>query len=246
MNHDQRIAIAENVSRKILERYKDDVLCIAIYGSTAKGTDMADSDIDMLVVSKTRSSWGAYHLKGVMLWLAFKSIEQFNSEFYNVGDTWPYEVGQMMYAKILYQHGNFIGDMKERIAKLDASLFLKPAEQHLNESEEIMVKLVHASQSRDVAAVRYWVPLFLEHTNLLIALLNRSWFTYNAFMNIINVGEFKEVPKGYADWARMMLSINDSNTMGDLARDIWEGCRRLAEKHGIKPKHYQNETDIEL
>lgn len=246
MDHERRMEIAGNVANILRRRYGPSLLYVSVYGSTAKGTDRPDSDIDMLAITEKDNMWRDYHLKDVTLWITVKSMDRFNEQLYKVDYNWPYEVGQMMYAKVLYERDGFTREMVDRVSKLDKRLFMEPAEQHMHEAEEIMRKLVHSSQEKDIAAVRYWIPLFIEHTNMLIALLNRGWFTYSGVNNIMNVQDFREAPHGYVDLVRSLLVINDPQEVANISRDIYGACRKFAERSGIRIKRYSNEEELDI
>ncbi len=48
--HEQRIEIANRLCKLILEKYRERVLAVCVYGSTAKKLDWPYSDLEMFVV----------------------------------------------------------------------------------------------------------------------------------------------------------------------------------------------------
>jgi predicted nucleotidyltransferase len=51
MTHEDRLAVARDLAGRILEKYGDAVLGVAIYGSVARNADTQHSDLEMLVAT---------------------------------------------------------------------------------------------------------------------------------------------------------------------------------------------------
>src|SRR3990172_11166526 len=49
-SHEERLAIADAISRRVHQAFSEKLLAIGIYGSTARGDDGPYSDLEMLVV----------------------------------------------------------------------------------------------------------------------------------------------------------------------------------------------------
>lgn len=50
MNHRQRVDACREVSSRLLQRFPDDIIATAVFGSVARGEDLEHSDIDMQVL----------------------------------------------------------------------------------------------------------------------------------------------------------------------------------------------------
>ncbi len=67
MTHEERVTIAEELARRIVQTYGDAVLAVFITSSTAKGLDRPHSDLELTAVLRTADLLAMVAARGVSL-----------------------------------------------------------------------------------------------------------------------------------------------------------------------------------
>ncbi len=244
MEHSERIKIAKAAANKIVSKYKKDIIYICIYGSTARSEDVKNSDIELIVVSKTKDSWKPYPLKDVNLWVAFKTKKQLYSELSHPGWGWLYRAGQVLYGITLYDEDKLLEKIRHRIAMLEGTKFKDAAKDQFQDSIEFKDKIADAVDMSSIEKARLYIPALLDACNAVIFLVNKKPFPGNYLVNINSVRRLKLAPPGYSELALAMLRANTIKEVGSLNEKIWSAYSRFANKNGIKTKRYGTVAEV--
>ena len=106
MNHAQRIALANDLTQRILARYGAEVLGVAIYGSVARGDDSEYSDLEIKVVTSNavaESDVEYVHSSGAKVEINYEPEDTYLHNAGSVGDHWWHSAGQYHGQLIIYQ-----------------------------------------------------------------------------------------------------------------------------------------------
>lgn len=80
-----RYDIADEIFNKLLGKYGNNLISFAIEGSTAKGIDYPESDLELRIVVQGRDSgWYAFFYKGMFVGISFNSLEKIHSKAENI------------------------------------------------------------------------------------------------------------------------------------------------------------------
>jgi len=121
MNHEERMELANQAAKKLLEKYKSEIIYIGLYGSTARNEDEQHSDVDMIVITKNKSGLQYYPLKDIFLYFGFKMLNETDNIIKNIKGSWPVEAGQIMSSIPLFDRDGLIDKYRKYIETLSES-----------------------------------------------------------------------------------------------------------------------------
>ena len=103
MNHKQRIRLANGITEMFLEKYKNEILLGGIYGSTARGTDIECSDLEMFFVvengSKAKSFRFAY--ESIPIDVEVRNVADVEKDITKIELDWPLKMGKLFNLKVV-------------------------------------------------------------------------------------------------------------------------------------------------
>ncbi|MFS1519610.1 hypothetical protein V1503_24595 [Bacillus sp. SCS-151] len=102
-----RFQIAEEINNELLKKYKDNLISVAIEGSTAKGMDCPESDLELRVIVVGRESgWYPFFYKGMFVGISFSTIDKMKSKAKNIDYEWSVKSDSLFTCKIIYDPTN--------------------------------------------------------------------------------------------------------------------------------------------
>lgn len=92
-SHQQRMSVADRLSKLILEKYGERILAVCIYGSTAKNLDRPYSDLEMFVVVKDglEIPTSKYLHRGLIIGIEFTPESELLKAASRMRWSWPWE-----------------------------------------------------------------------------------------------------------------------------------------------------------
>ncbi|MFG6494717.1 hypothetical protein P8610_05120 [Fictibacillus sp. UD] len=104
-----RYDLAIEILDELKKKYKDDLISVVIEGSTAKGTDCPESDLEMRVVVNGRDSgWYSFFYKGMFAGISFNSLDKIHSKSTNIDYEWCVKSDVLFTCKILMIQQTFM------------------------------------------------------------------------------------------------------------------------------------------
>jgi hypothetical protein len=102
MNHEERVNLASNITSKFLTKYREDILLGGIYGSTAKGTDIEYSDLEMFFIVKDDSIAKTFEFafKGTPVHVEVRKLSKLERDITEIDIEWPLKMGRLFNMKI--------------------------------------------------------------------------------------------------------------------------------------------------
>jgi kanamycin nucleotidyltransferase len=216
-----RYNIANDILNELMNKYKDNLISVAVEGSTAKGMDRPESDLELRVVVKSRDSeWYPFFYKGMFVGISFNTIEKIQSKAANIDYEWCVKGDALFTCKILYDPTNLYESLRERAKTAENhtefDILVKDAladmYEHvykiyaLNETDTILA----AHEARQVA---YWATMC-------VGLKNRHKFLSSRTMYDESFN-FKSLPSNFEMKIKGLLSLHTDvkslkNDVGDL------------------------------
>lgn len=245
MNHEERIELANQAAKKLLEKYKGEIIYIGLYGSTARNEDKPHSDVELIVVTKNKSGLQYYPLKDVLLFLEFKTFKEATDIICNIKESWPTEAGQIFSSTPIYDKHKLLKKINKNNGTLKYSDFMKAAEKVLIWNVEYVGKFKNAYESDSFEKMREAVLSdFSLMLNWFVALVNRRYVTRNGFGMLKDIETFEKLPKDYIKLSLNFWRNNDLEEIYKAALQLWKNCLEFAEKENIRIKTYNSIEEI--
>ena len=184
MTHEERLAIAGEISGLILGAYGDEVLAVYITSSTAKGLDRAHSDLELSAVVRDGVEIEAksYVYRGILIEIDYPQESKLLRAARRVTYKWPIEADGYRSRLVLFEREGWLRHLDQAVAESDA-LDTRPA-LHLATTSliENRDKLRNARLADDVMDVRvngFWTAYAAA---ILVLLLNRRYMITSSWL----------------------------------------------------------------
>jgi hypothetical protein len=247
VNHAERWQLAQNLCDRLVARYPGEILIGGVYGSAARGTDTAWSDLEMFFVVQDGSQIKRQHLLYRGIAVGYQAIQQRELEaiLTTPSNEWPYHMGMLSVLHVLHgdpaliqawlRMGQMVPEERFRAA-LEAAL---PA--LVVESYGRIHSCRERGNLRDVGIAA--IEVLLE-MNQALCLLNRRWVTHDYYQGLVDAFSFPKLPEGYAKLVPALWSAREIEEIVPLAEQLMAGYWRLLADEGIKVTDYHSIDDI--
>lgn len=107
----ERWDIAYEILEKLKDTYKDELLSVAVEGSTAKGLDHPQSDLEFRVVLRRENyhRGHAFFYKGMFVGISYNSIDYIEEKAGEMDYEWPVKGDAVASSKVLYDPHDLYG-----------------------------------------------------------------------------------------------------------------------------------------
>ena len=241
--HEERVEIAQRISSLLLDKYKDSVLAVFIYASTAKKLDRPYSDLEIAAVMRdgidipTKS----YLYKGLLIETYYPQESNLLKEARKVGQNWPIEADQYRNRKVLFERDGWARRLEEAVEeseKADFSTALHHSTMAVLESLASLRNAALTGNSLDAKTRGFW---FAYDAARLLLLLNRryvittSWFWKQTF-------ECSDKPRDFESLVRTIAGFDrheSVETTSQAAEQLWDELLDMVESRGVNVESSQ-------
>ncbi len=238
MTHEDRLAVARDLAQRILKKYGDAVLGIAIYGSVARGADTPYSDIELKVIttdSVDEHDVEYVHSSGMKVEINYEQAEKYLYRAGGVDTDWPIWAGQYRQQLVLFERENFFAQAQRAVEGLKAKDFRAAQAQLIAEDlYELVQKIRGAWEHHREENLRWWAGRFLWFSIMWLGLANRKHFASGGTV-WEEVRRFSILPKNFENQLRVLAGFKPSSA-GEIYRAVeglWAEIQRLADEQGV-------------
>jgi predicted nucleotidyltransferase len=245
MNHKTRIAIAERLKQKILRRYGDNVLGIAIYGSVAKNEDHRYSDLEMYVITKRKleKRESRYVYRGMPVEISYIPEREMLRRARRVSPDWPLVHDFYCSYLILHEKDAWFTKLERAVLAQDPEGFKKSIKKSLVWLNELVGK-IKSAYFHDDHFLFSWLTSFLGWESILfMGLVNQRYYKSERYF-FKTVFEFPLLPRDYRSLLEMVfrISTTDRKEIYQAALTLFEEMNRLGHEKGITVEQGNLET----
>ena len=246
MERKERLKIAKELSKRILEAHKENILAIGVYGSMARKEDQKYSDIDMIIITKKEGKEeGKFFLhSGMSIEYEFVTKKEAIENIKNVNRDWPdWPQEATMYTNPLplYDPNKTFKKFKTIVGGLNPGEFNKAAERALLILYEETCKVKNAELIKDKVNLLTFAREAALVAQLFVALVNKKYYSSNR--NILKESQkFSKLPKDYKKLV-MVASGYNRETQSQVYKatlKLLDNCSDLAKKEGLKFAEYND------
>lgn len=232
-----RLAKIDELVANIIAKHGQQVLLIGLYGSMARGSDSAYSDIEMLCVLDTHGDDYSYE------WVYGPGKAEINFQSRAIAlahaaefdDTWPLTHGSYLDLKQLHGDSQILDALKAAVkAHADVEFQNLIALIIVGDLYEYIAKLRGACVSGNTRVIPMLAYKSVQQCALMIGLANRHLYTTNTTVLTESL-TLPNRPSGYDAICRRVLSGEMSNTtkVADQLEALWADIIRWAETNNI-------------
>jgi predicted nucleotidyltransferase len=226
--------IAHTIAKRMLKKYSGEILYIGVSGSTGSGEDLEHSDLDLVIISKKKLNEQYYRLdNGISVGWEFFPLNELRKTLKEVNDDWPFNVGEVLCSKAIYDKFDTIQKLNKEIDKISDNTFTKAAIAPLYVLTEDINKIKDSFEAHSFEKIKESSYKFVLSTNLFVALINRSYLGRRGTATINMVRELKNLPRNYTNLCERILHSKDINEIYETSLKLYDTCAELGKQRGI-------------
>src|SRR5713226_9485692 len=121
ISHEKRLELAQTIASRLLDTYKDAVLAVCIYASTAKKLDRPYSDLEIfcVVTDSIEVKNKLYVHDGLLVEIDYPQESNLLKAATRVGWDWPIQADQYRNRIVLFERDNWLKKLEEAVAEND-------------------------------------------------------------------------------------------------------------------------------
>ncbi|ANC77296.1 hypothetical protein ABE65_010970 [Fictibacillus phosphorivorans] len=231
---DDRLHVANEILETLITKYGERLISVAIEGSTAKGIDRPQSDLELRVVVDSRESeWYPFFYNGMFVGISFNTIDKITSKARSMDYEWCVKGDVLFTCKILHDPTNLYESLKEIAlnteSQTDFNVLMKDA---LADMYEHVYKIFTAKETDTIVAahgarqVAYWATMLVGLKNHHKFLSSRSMYE-EAF-------KLPSLPDHYEMNIKEVLSLHtEVQKLKSFVGDLWSSTAEWAKFNGI-------------
>ena len=247
MKHDERMELAQFLTKRLIEAYGKDILFIGVYGSVARNEDKEFSDLELIVITKKRIPARLFVYKDIVVLIQSVTYEDVAKSLSNPDDPWWFGwAGSILYAKKLYGSDELLEKFREIVRSISSEDYRRAAANRLIWMLEFLNQIKNAYLERDIYSA-ITSSLYLRNAaGEFVALLNRRHYRSHVFRSLKEARNFKKLPKRFI---QLMITLGTSNNLEILyksAIELWKNCLQIAKANNISLQAYSSYNEIKL
>jgi kanamycin nucleotidyltransferase len=236
VSHEERIELGREIASQIVGSYKDTVLAICIYGSTAKKLDRPYSDLEIfcVVTDSLEVKNKLYVHDGLLVEIDYPQESNLLKAATRVGWDWPIQADQYRNRIVLFERDNWLKKLEEAVAENNRADFTEELQRATAAMTESLAAVRNANFKGDHRDLRTRAFYMAWDTARVVFLHNRkhvlttSWFWKQLF-------ECQEQPKGLRKLVDIVAGFEKSTNseLVDATEELWRETMRMVQPRGI-------------
>jgi len=224
VSHERRLELARTIASRLVDTYKDAVLAVCIYASTAKNLDRPYSDLEIfcVVTDSLEVKNKRYVYDGLMVEIDYFQESNFLKEAARVGWDWPLGADQFRNRIVLFERDDWLKKLEEAVAQNDRADFTEELRWAVLTVTESLAAVRNARIKGDLRDLRTRAFYMAWDTARVVFLCNRkyvlttSWFWKQLF-------ECQEQPKDFRNLIDIVAGFIESTEteLVDATEKLW-------------------------
>jgi kanamycin nucleotidyltransferase len=244
-SHEERVELGRKIASQILDAYKDAILAICIYASTAKKLDRPYSDLEIFCVVKDSLEVKnkRYVYDGLLVEVDYFQESNLLKEAKRIGWDWPLGADQYRNRIVLFERDNWLKKLEQAVAENDRADLMEELRWATLTMTESLAAVRNAHLKRDYRDLRTRGFFLAWDTARVVFYHNRkyvlttSWFWKQLF-------ECPEQPKGFRKLIDVVAGFEKSTNaeLVGAAEKLWRTAILMLQQRGIS----MESTDIKV
>ncbi len=224
VSHEKRLELARTIASRLVDTYKEAVLAVCIYASTAKNLDRPYSDLEIfcVVTDSLEVKNKRYVYDGLMVEIDYSQESNFLKEAARVGWDWPLGADQFRNRIVLFERNSWLKKLEEAVAQNDRADFTEELRWAVLTVTESLAAVRNARIKGDLRDLRTRAFYMAWDAARVVFLCNRkyvlttSWFWKQLF-------ECQEQPKDFRNLIDIVAGFIESTQteLVDATEKLW-------------------------
>ena len=184
LTHEERLRIAHQISDRVVEKYRRDVLAVYVCGSTSKNLDRAFSDLELIVVVRDRAEiLMKYYLhRGLIIQIEYLKSSSILDAAEQFTDNWPWEADQYRNRIALYERDGWFTRLDKAVEKNEKVGSAQAIRKSFMMMTESIAVMRNAMLTKDKIGILSRGRLLAEDAARIVLLLNRRYLTTTSWL----------------------------------------------------------------
>jgi len=236
VSHEKRLELARTIASRLVDTYKEAVLAVCIYASTAKNLDRPYSDLEIfcVVTDSLEVKNKRYVYDGLVVEIDYFQESNFLKEAARVGWDWPLGADQFRNRIVLFERDNWLKKLEEAVAQNDRADFTEELRWAVLTVTESLAAVRNARIKGDLRDFRTRAFYMAWDAARVVFLCNRkyvlttSWFWKQLF-------ECQEQPKDFRNLIDIVAGFIESTQpeLVDATEELWLETMKMARARGF-------------
>lgn len=234
----------------LVRKYGNETILGGIYGSTARDTDTAYSDLEMFFIvsneSKAKSLRFAY--EGMPVGILVQNVADVEKDIKELTHTWPLHMGRLFNIRITSGNESVLEDFRRTLERIPEERFSDFITNHTPLCYEGLDKLKTVKTIGNIHETGLFVAEVLMDFMLLTAIFNREYINHDYLGGLFESFKFKHLPKDYEKTARKLMkwtNLTLDETIQLAGKFVRNFVSFMAE-NGIKVKEHTSLEELEI
>jgi len=236
VSHEKRLELARTIASRLVDTYKDAVLAVCIYGSTAKNLDRPYSDLEIfcVITNSLEVKNKRYVYEGLLVEIDYLQESNFLKEAARVGWDWPLGADQYRNRIVLFELDNWLKKLEEAVGENDRADFTEELRWVALTLTESLAAVRNAQIKGDLRDLRTRAFYMAWDTARVVFLCNRkyvlttSWFWKQLF-------ECQEQPKDFRNLIGVVAGFVESaqTELVNATEKLWRETMKMVRARGF-------------
>ena len=224
VSHEKRLELARTIALRLVDTYREAILAVCIYASTAKNLDRPYSDLEIfcVVTDSLEVKNKRYVYDGLMVEIDYFQESNFLKEAARVGWDWPLGADQFRNRIVLFERDNWLKKLEEAVAQNDRADFTEELRWAVLTVIESLAAVRNARIKGDLRDLRTRAFYMARDAARVVFFCNRkyvlttSWFWKQLF-------ECQEQPKDFRNLIDIVAGFIESTQteLVDATEKLW-------------------------
>jgi kanamycin nucleotidyltransferase len=229
--------------------YPGEILLAGVIGSTARGEDTEWSDLDLVVVTTSDSSFReqTHIVRGIAVVISVLNRADLEQVLHHPDLQWPYLMGVLSALRVLQGDAALVQAWLAIGKALPRRTLHMALSRHLPELVfESYGRVLSCGRRRDEFTVLHAVIEVLYEMKTALCLLNARWVTHDYYRGFEEVFDFEHLPRDYAQLVPALWQERDLDRIITLAGTLMNNYWQLLTGMGLNIANHQSVASIPL
>jgi kanamycin nucleotidyltransferase len=232
MDHERRMELARQVT-DILVRKHEDILAVAVYGSTAKNEDREHSDLELYVLTKADERFYRFVHEGIVIEVFFITKETAEREAKVPGTRWPLYADVWLNPLVMHDPQDILPALATTGRAPDPAAFERRLPDALTSIYEDLCKMRNHAAAGEGELARFTAHDIVVEVAMFLGLLNRRYF-HGLRDLLARPKEFRALPEHFwEDYPRLLAVDVPTPELLEKAERLYTECRGLRPREAL-------------
>jgi len=230
MEHNERLKLAREISRKIVKIHDKNILSIGIFGSVRRNEDDKFSDLELIAITKKKGFFKQYIFKDILILELGVTFKNALKMIRNVDEEWSLRPGYLIHQKIISGDNSVINKFKKEISLVTNNDLQKAANKLIIWMYDNLNKIHSANKVKNKGKMSVPLAFFTIHANLLVGLLNKHIYRRQYYGALDEAKTFKKLPKDYYKLMKILYENKFPEKTDKAATELYNNCLKFLKK----------------